>query len=146
MKRSSVGFAVAAGLSAWALSAYPALVRAKTSGSILSPAAEDVVVRDVTARSDRLSGLVVNQSRWPVRDVRLLIRHTWLWDNERHPGTDSPGRTSFYTVSVTIPPGESAPFEYRSTDPPPSRSDGHFNTEVEVVGYTEVGGDQGATR
>ncbi len=146
MKRFSISFAVAAGLSAWVLSAYPTLARAKTSDSIQSPAAEDVVVRDVNPQGDRLSGVVVNRSRWPVRDVRLLIRHTWLWNNERHPGADSPGRASFYTTSGTIPPGESAPFEYRSVDPSPSRPDGHFKTEVEVVGYTEVGEAQGATR
>ncbi len=145
MKRFSVGFAVAS-LSVCALSAYPALAGAKTSGSIQSPAAEDVVVRDVNAQGDRLSAVVVNRSGWTVRDVRLLIRHTWLWNNERHPGADSPGRASFYTMSETIPPGASAPFEYRSVDPSPPRPDGHFETEVEVVGYTEVGEAQGATR
>lgn len=146
MKRPFVSFAVAAGLSTLALYAYPAIAGSKTSVSGLSQAAEDVVVRDVTTRDNLLSGMVVNQSRSQVRDVRLLIRYTWLWDNERHPGTDSPGRASFYTVTATIPPGGSAPFTYQSANPLPSRPGGHFKAEVEVAGFTEVGSAQGAAR
>ena len=37
--------------------------------------AADVAVRDVRATDDSVSGVVVNRSRNPVRDVRLVVNH-----------------------------------------------------------------------
>jgi hypothetical protein len=74
-----------------------------------------------------------------VHDVRLLIRYTWHWNNERHPGEDNPGRAEFSVVPLEIPPGGSVPFGHDASPPLPARSDGHFTTAVEVMGFTEVG-------
>ncbi|MBI4516530.1 MAG: hypothetical protein HY699_12030 [Deltaproteobacteria bacterium] len=101
--------------------------------------AQQVVVRDLRVRAGAVSGLVVNNARKPLRDVRLLIRHQWIWKNERNPGPDNPGRVAYYTVHEEIPPDVSVAFKYRPNPPLPDRSDGHFETTVEVVGYSEVG-------
>ena len=99
--------------------------------------AQEVAVRHVAAGDDSVSGVVVNQSDETVRDVRLLIRHSFVWGNEFHPGPDSPGESHFTTVRESIPPGSSARFDFQlpasTTDVP-----GHFDTSIDVVGYTEV--------
>src|SRR5882724_11399701 len=100
----------------------------------------DVVVRDVRTRPDgAVIGTIVNRSTRTVHDVRLLIRHSWLWNNERHPGEDSPGRVAYHIVPAEIPPGDSVEFSYHPDPPLPERSDGRFETTVEVVGMTEIG-------
>jgi hypothetical protein len=99
-----------------------------------------VVVRDVTTRDGVVSGVLLNRSLGRVRDVRLLIRHTWLWEDELHPGDDSPSRAGYDTVSDEIAPGGQVQFTYRPVPPLPERDDGRFETSVEVVGYTQIGG------
>jgi hypothetical protein len=96
-------------------------------------------VRDVTTRHGVVSGVLVNGSRKLLRDVRLLIHHDWLWKDEKHPGEDSPGRVDYYTVRSDLGPGKSLDFTYRTEPPLPDRDDGHFETAVEVVGWTEIG-------
>jgi hypothetical protein len=100
--------------------------------------ADAVTVKDMPADNGVVAGVVVNNSRQVVRDVKLLIRNAWLWNNERHPGAVNPGNAEFFTVRGEIPPGASLPFTYR-TPPLPQRSDGHFITSAEVVEFTQVG-------
>jgi hypothetical protein len=103
-------------------------------------AAQDaVVVRNVIVTDGVVSGDLANTSHHLVRDVRLLVRHTWVWANERSPGEDSPGRSAYTTVHEDISPGGSLPFTVRPNPPLPVRSDGRFETSVEVVGVTEIG-------
>ncbi|MBI3767407.1 MAG: hypothetical protein HY271_02810 [Deltaproteobacteria bacterium] len=98
-----------------------------------------VGVRDVTTRNGVVSGTLVNRSRKPLRDVRLLVHHTWFWKNEQKPGDDSPGRVDYYTAHGELRPDGSVEFTYRPAPPLPDRDDGHFETTVEVVGWTEIG-------
>ncbi len=110
------------------------------AGSILSTGdvATVVTVSDVTSRSGTVAGLLTNNSQRLVRDVQLVIRHSWRWKDERHPGEDAPGRSDFYTVPSEIPASGSVRFSYQGA-PLPRRTDGHFETAVDVVGFTEVG-------
>ena len=101
-------------------------------------AAQVVEVTNVRTRGGTVSGLLVNESPLVARDIDLVIRQSWIWDNERHPGAVSPGRAEFYTVHTEIPPNGTAAFTY-DTGPLPQRTDGHFETYVQVVGFTEVG-------
>jgi hypothetical protein len=107
---------------------------------IVSPqeAAQVVDVANVKTRGNMVSGVLINESPQIARDVQLLIRQTWMWKNERHPGADSPGRAEFYTVHTAIPPHGTTAFAY-DAKPLPQRTDGHFQTHVQVVGFTEVG-------
>jgi hypothetical protein len=98
-----------------------------------------VEVVDVNATGEMVSGRLVNRSTRAVRDVKLGVRHVWLWNNERHPGRDNPGRSDFYTLSDEVPSLGSVEFEYQFDPPLPQRSDGHFNTVVEVVSFLEIG-------
>ncbi len=97
-----------------------------------------ITVRDVTVHGGDVSGVVVNASRTTVRDVELLIRHQWLWDDEFRPGTDDPSRASYVTLPVQLAPGEQAEFTYKAKSPLPERPDGRFQTSVAVAGLVEV--------
>lgn len=102
--------------------------------------AESVALRDVRVEGDVVSGVLTNRSGEVLRDVQLLIKHDWLWKNEFRPGEDNPGRAVYYTVPGEILPGGQTTFTYRADPPLPARSDGRFNTSVEVVGFVEVSG------
>jgi hypothetical protein len=102
-------------------------------------AAQVVVVTDLSVQDGSVSALLANKSSRVVRDVRLLIRHAWVWKDERHPGADSPGTAEYYIVHNAIPPGQSLRIAHTPSPPLPQRSDGHFETSVEVVGFEEVG-------
>ena len=121
-----------------ALSTHSAFAAPETVTS--GPEAAAVIgVSDLAAQNGVVSAVLVNRSRRLVKDVKLLVRHAWLWNNERHPGTDNPGRAEYYVARGQIPVGGSLPFTYHPQPPLPRRSDGRFTTTVEVVGFTEVG-------
>lgn len=116
-----------------------AVCQAAGGDTIVSgPQADAVTVKDMHADNGVVAGVLVNNSRQVVRDVKLLIRNVWLWNNERQPGAVSPGSAAFFTVRGDIPPGGSLPFTYR-TSALPQRSDGRFITSAEVVEFTQVG-------
>jgi hypothetical protein len=104
-----------------------------------SEASEKIVIQDATLKAgSALSGTVVNNSSKTVRDVGFRVRQEWLWNDELHPGTDSPGRTLPFTLRQDIAPHASASFTIQ-IPPLAPRSDGRFMTTLEVTGFTEVG-------
>ncbi len=102
-------------------------------------ARQDVSVREVSSDGAFVTGVIVNHTPRTVRDVRLEIRHAWLWKNERNPGSNNPGRTDYFTAPGDIAPGANASFTYKISPPLPVRSDGNFTTNVDVVAFSEVG-------
>jgi len=117
----------------------PALVIPETI-SVLPPpeASKMVAVRNTTVRDNIVSGELLNLSSHRVRDVELLIRYIWHWNNEFRPGVNAPGAADYYTISTKIPSGATARFTYRVPSPLPARSDGYFETVVTVAGFTEI--------
>ena len=102
-----------------------------------------VNVQGVRVTGDEVSGKVVNNSGKPVRDVQLLVKYIWLWNKERKPGTDSPGRALYETLPGELAPGETKEFTFRPDEPLPHRTDGRFDASVEVAGVTEITPPQG---
>lgn len=100
--------------------------------------ANAIVVSDVHASLDQVTGKLVNHTATPLRDVQLMFQHTWLWNDERHPGKDNPGRTEFYLVMESVPANGEISFEYHPNPPLAKRTDGRFETRVEVLGFTEA--------
>lgn len=98
-----------------------------------------VYVKDVAPQDGTVSGVLVNKSSHPVRDVELLVERTFFWKNEFKPGNDSPSRSAVFKVPEQIPPGGSAPFTYHASSSLPERADGYFQTSVKVVGFSQVG-------
>jgi len=95
-------------------------------------------VLNVEMRDNVTKGEIVNHSSHRVRDVELLIRHIWHWNNEFRPGANPPGAADYFTVKAEIPSGGSERFTYRLPSPLPARSDGYFETIVTVAGFTEI--------
>ena len=129
---------LALGVAAWA--ARAATVVAVAGEHIVPPSrlAERVTVRDVRTHDDEVSGVVVNTSDHPIRDVQLLISYQWLWDDEVHPGEGGPGRAVFYTLPQDIAAGGQAQFTYRPEVPLSERSGGRYMTTVSIAGFTEI--------
>ena len=117
------------------------LTPAARAGEFVSPreASRAVVLRNLeTTSRGAVTGVIANQSPTTVEDVRLLIRHTWFWKDEKHPGEKSPGRAEYYTVAGEITPGGEQPFSYSPNPPLPQRADGHFETSVEIVSFGQT--------
>jgi len=95
-----------------------------------------LVVRNLQVSGDSVSGVLINKSQLPLAEVRLLIRHTFLWKQERSPQTGAnPSRAIYFDVPGTVPASGAVAFTYRPDPPLPERSDGRFETSVEVVGF-----------
>ena len=103
----------------------------------VSEAPHAPTVLNVEMRDNVMTGEIVNHSSHRVRDVELLIRHIWHWNNEFRPGANPPGAADYYTVTAEIPSGATERVTYKIS-PPPSRSDGYFETVVTVAGFTEI--------
>jgi hypothetical protein len=105
----------------------------------LAEKADDLVLKNVKIGNDgEISGEVVNTSKQTVRDVEIQILYSWRWKDEFHPGKDDPGRAVYVTIDREIPPGQSAPFNYKPSPPLPVRKDGYFDISVKVVGFTRI--------
>lgn len=119
----------------------PARAAADDDGGAAAVVYENAVSVAVDSEAGgAMTGVVTNSGSRAVRDVRLLIRHVWLWKNERNPGPRSanPGRSAYYVVDGEIPPNGEIRFRYAPSPPLPSRTDGSFMTTAEVVSLTEV--------
>ena len=97
-----------------------------------------VTIDNVAVHNGVVSGEIVNHSNREVRDVELLIRHTWQWTNEFQPGNNDPGIASYHILNKLIRPGESLPFSVSESSTLPARSDGQFKSVVSVTGFTEI--------
>ena len=101
-------------------------------------AAQVVTIRNLTIKDGQVSGELVNNSSNTLRDVEVLIRHSWLWKNEFRPPRDDMGVTVYYTVAGEIAPRGSKAFSYQPSPPLPSGTDGSYETAVSIAGYTEI--------
>lgn len=135
-RESLCAAATALGLFLWTQPAPAVTARPEIMSA--ADANPEVEVTNVGSENGVISGVVINRSPEPVRDVRVLIDHVWYWNNERHPGDFSPGRSEFYTIQGAIPPGGSLPFRFESS-PLPQRADGHFETMAHVTEFTQIG-------
>ncbi len=97
-----------------------------------------LTVRNLRVDGAAVSGELVNESPETLRDVQLLIRYDWRWNNEFRPKNNPPGDAEFYTVQGEISPRGTKSFSYKPSQPLPSRTDGYFDTTVSVVGYTRI--------
>ncbi len=97
-----------------------------------------LVIKDLTVGDGSVSGTVVNKSAATLRGIQVLLTQSWLWNDERHPGSDSPGRTLPFMLETEVAPHSSAPFTLQ-IPPLAPRADGRFATTIEVLSFTAVG-------
>lgn len=120
------------GLLALLPAASPQNVRAREEAARL------VTVEKIAITDDEVSGEVLNRSPNVIRDIQLLIRYTWLWDNETKPGKDDPSTSIYYALPKEIPPGRRLPFTYKPSPPLPKMAGGRFETSASIAGFAEV--------
>jgi hypothetical protein len=101
-------------------------------------AARVIALEKLSVADGVVTGEVSNQSPRLLRDVKILIRYTWLWDDEHHPGKTDPGMSIYHMLSKEIAPGGRLPFTFSPTPPLPKVSGGRFETTVSIAGYSEV--------
>ncbi len=99
--------------------------------------AQTIRIDDLIVKDDSVSGTVVNKSSATLREVELRLRQVWHWQDERHPGDDDPGRALPFALAADVAPNGSVPFTFEIPRLP-QRSDGHFVTTIDVVGFSEV--------
>jgi len=85
-----------------------------------------------------VSGEVRNRSSNTIRDVQLLVRYTWLWENETKPGKDDPSTSTYYTLPGEIAPNGRSPFTHKPSPALSRMPGGRYETSVSVGGFTEV--------
>lgn len=131
-----------AALTAGVLTLGAVLGWAAESGNLLSSTEEPaaVTLQAQGAPDGSVSGTIRNGTDGTVRNVRVLVRHDWLWQNEFNPGTDDPGRVETVTVTEAIAPGTSHTFTYQPSPALPARGDGNFVTHAELGAYEVVTG------
>ena len=97
-----------------------------------------VSVEKVSVTDGSVSGEVINHSKNALRDVQLLIRYIWLWDNETKPGRNDPSVSDYYNLPGEIPAGGRASFTFKPSQPLAKASGGHFETSAAIAGFSEV--------
>jgi len=132
------------GFAAWAVSAFflGSELQSDTAFSATlasqEQAAQVVSIRNATVKDGVVSGELVNRSSTVVRDVQVLVRYTWLWKNEMHPGEDTRGDAIYYIVEGDIAPGGNKTFSYRPASGMASGAEGQYEVTVSVAGFAQV--------
>ena len=121
------------------LSSPPATAIEEELGSAAEVQGPVALTYDAAA-DGTITGVLKNNSNAVAQDVRLLVHHAWLWNNEKHPGppADNPARSNYYMVDGQIPPNGELKFRYTPNPPLLQRTDGRFRTTAEIVGVTEA--------
>ena len=101
-------------------------------------AQRSISLKDLRTGPAEISGTVVNNTPHIVRDIEILVQYHWLWNNEFKPGVDNIGRTATVKLDKPLKAGEAAPFRYVPDPPLPARSDGRFEVEVSLGGFTVI--------
>lgn len=99
-----------------------------------------VQLQNVQLHDDTVHALVVNQSAQRVEDLTLRVTYRWQWQDEFHPGTDSPGFSTTMRLDEPLAPGEQREIEFVPPQGLPARDDGRFAPEVSVVSFTAYEG------
>jgi len=122
-----------------ALLAFGALPAAAEAPELVRGPTEVPLAVDVVSSSgDAVTYRLTNRGAHPIREVEVLVSHAFRWDREFSPGAESPSRAATQTVPVSLAPGESTEVKHPLRPPLPERSDGHFETAVEVLRWTAV--------
>lgn len=107
------------------------------AGAFAQDAPSGLDVRDVQTDGSSVTGWVLNQTSHEVRDVRLMVQQEFRWTREMQPGEDNPGSGTVVRVPQPIPAGGRVQFRYDMPAPLPQRADGHFETKVKVLSFSE---------
>jgi hypothetical protein len=95
-------------------------------------------VEKIAVANGTVSGEVHNRGAHSVREVQLLIRYTWLWDDERNPGKIDPGTSTYHTLATEVRAGGNLPFTFTPSPPLAKVLGGRYEISVTVGGFAQV--------
>lgn len=127
----------------WAAALFAATAAAQAADAptiIPSHDLHAVQLQNVQLHDGTVHAVVVNHSEQRVEDLTLRVTYRWLWQDEFHPGTDSPGFSTTLRLDEPLAPGEQRQIEYQAPQALPARNDGSFAPEVSVVSFTAYDG------
>ena len=92
----------------------------------------------IAVANGTVSGEIHNRGPHSVRAVQLLVRYTWLWDDQRNPGKIDPGTSTYYTLATEIRAGGNLPFTFTPSPPLLKASGGRYKITVTVGGFAQI--------
>lgn len=95
-------------------------------------------IEKIAVANGTVSGEIHNRGPYSVREVQLLVRYTWLWDDERNPGKIDPGTSTYHTLATEIRAGENLPFTFTPSPPLPKVLGGRYEISMTVAGFAQV--------
>ncbi|MGZ8464021.1 MAG: hypothetical protein ACXWXT_00610 [Candidatus Binatia bacterium] len=95
-------------------------------------------IEKIAVANGTVSGEIHNRGPYSVREVELLIRYIWLWDNEPNPGKIDPGTSTYHALTTEIRAGGNLPFTFTPSPPLPKVSGGRYEISVTVSGFAQV--------
>ena len=101
-------------------------------------AARAIALENLVLTSSEVSGTVRNRTPDDLREIQLLIRYTWLWQDETKPGNIDPSTSAIYRVDRELKPGERENFSFKPTPPLSNITGGQFSITVSVFAFTAV--------
>lgn len=97
-----------------------------------------LAIEKIAVANGTVSGEIHNRGPYSVREVELLIRYTWLWEDERNPGKIDPGTSTYHTLTTEVRAGGNLPFTFTPSPPLPKVSGGRYEISVTVAGFAQV--------
>ena len=95
-------------------------------------------IEKIAVANGIVSGEIHNRGPYSVRELQLLVRYTWLWDDERNPGKIDPGTSAYQTLTTEIRAGGNLTFTFTPSPPLPKASGGRSEISVTVGGFAQV--------
>ena len=97
-----------------------------------------LTVQNVTMNGNRLLGEITNNSGQKLRDISLMLQHSWRWQDGRDPKIEVPIDAVLLKLKKDLLPGETAAFTHFVLLPENTRKDGQFVTDVSVAAFSIV--------
>jgi hypothetical protein len=101
-----------------------------------------LTLHNVTMSGNRLLGEITNNSDQKLRDISLMLQHSWRWQDGRDPKIEVPLKAVLFKLKKELLPGETATFTHPVPLPENTQKDGQFVTDVSVAAFSVVPSEQ----
>ena len=86
----------------------------------------------------KLVGKMRNTGPRTVRDIVVLVKHSWVWTKARGDGPDSYSHSEYVRIDRALVPGDQAAFASVHTPVADVPEDANYFSEVKVSELTEI--------
>ena len=99
------------------------------------------VLISIESREDgpgQVSGLVHNQSETQIKDIKLMIRHNWIWPYAGDDQPDTHSRTAYISIAAVLEPGKATTFASIVAAPRHVPDNARYSSTVTVHAVTKM--------